>query len=380
MKILFQLGAFIASKVPHEAAEKVEAFCLRQRLSRSEQIDFLMNYSKLKQDGVKDRKAITALREEYSDSLGLEANEVKYCNEALASMQSGAIGIDEGMQRWFDPDLAQVAKTANASKNGSEALKILLEHIEKWQVVKNDVYAAFKKPLLWLAGSMLGTYLVATVGIKALAGDTPKEKWTETALAYDEFGVFLNTYSDVILMFVLLLTAIYFWVMFFYVGESRRYLDKYVPGFAFYQASQASRFFSIMAVLVSPNGGKLTLKPALEQFEGNDDLTSDYLAEHVAEMLELSERGRFALEQLDTGLLPKRMRVRLGVAGKTSGGLSMSDTFDSIANNLSSDFGHSMAKTVTRYFNVAKIISILLLMGAISAALDGVFGRLDAFL
>lgn len=379
MDIIFETTAKLLSRLPYEWAEKAERFFLRLRMSRTEQVEFLMNYSKLRHDGILDKKALQALREEYLESMGPDSNEVKYCNIALEGLRDGFIGIDDAMNRWFDPDLAQVARTANVAKNGAEALDTLLKNIDEWRKVKVNILQKVLAPMQWVLLALSGTYIVATKGIRAVAGDVPKSEWTPLARFYDELGLFLTVYTTPIMFVLLVLIVCYCWSLFNYVGEQRTNLDKYVPGFGFYQAVQASKFFSIMAVLVSPKGGQLKLKQALEEFEENPDLMSKYLGEHISEMLEMSEKGKFSLEQLNTGLLPKRMRVRLGVAGKTSGGLTMTETFDSIAKNLASDYGSAMAKSLSKYLTVAKVVALFLLVGAIAASLDGVFTRIEMF-
>ncbi len=380
MSFIVEGAAKLVSFIPGELAEKLAESILRHRMSRIEQIEFLKNYSKLKADGFKDRKTLEAMYEEYSESLGEDSNEARFCIEALKGLEEGSIGIDDAMRRWFDPDLSQVIRASTVSENGLLALTKLLKQVDAWQAVKKEIREESRKPLGWISAGIGGTLIVATKGISAAAGDIPREEWSSIAQMYDSLGGWIMANGNMLLLLVGMAVATYMYFMHFYDGPSRGFMDRHVPGFGFYQAGQASRFFSVMSVLISPECGKMRLKQALDEFEDNNDLITPYLGLHIDEMLSRTEQGRFALEQLDTGLLPPRMRVRLGIAGKTSDGTTMAATFDDISENLADDYGAVIIKKIKGSMTLVKFVSTILLIGAFSAGLDAAFARVDAML
>lgn len=371
--VALKLAAFI----PGEIGEKARIKEKRLRISRDRQIDILRNFSNLLSEGGKVRSILTILEREYLKAHGPDHAEVKFFRSALSSIKAG-ISLDEAMREWFDPDLSQVMRATFSAKNGAGALDSLLSQVERWEAVSKKIRSALKTPLIVIIGSSVFTMVISVWGIDMLAGDTPKEHWTEIAIAYANFGDWLEDNNKYVLLMFAWLVGIYFYALFAIDGERRVVLDKYVPGFSFYQASQASRFFSVMSVLVSPQGGAMHLKRALSEFEENTDLISSYLEEHVQIMLDRCQRGEFNYEQLNTGLLPPNLQVRLGVAASSSKGLTLAGAFENISKHLADDYGQLLINRVSNSMNYILFASLMLTVMGISAALDGVFSRLEA--
>jgi hypothetical protein len=61
-------------------------------------------------------------------------------------------------------------------------------------------------------------------------------------------------------------------------------------------------------------------------------------------MLDMTQEGSTEFRQLDTGLLPLRLRVRLHVSGK-AGAASALDIFSVIASHAGEDFDDAIQKT-----------------------------------
>lgn len=76
---------------------------------------------------------------------------------------------------------------------------------------------------------------------------------------------------------------------------------------------------------------------------------SPFLQDHLDEMLHKTQRGESEFQQLDTGLLPLELRIRLQVSGQRGGG-SSTEIFNIISNNATKDFGRAILKTS----NIAK--------------------------
>jgi type II secretory pathway component PulF len=347
------------------------------RMSRDQQIEFLRYYADLSSEGFKTRKVLEALEREFSKAIGEKAEEVLFCREALEKVEEGTTGIDDAMRDWFEPDLVQVLRVSTVSRNASVALNQLLEQVSLWEKVMGEIMSALRKPVSMILMTVGATLFISIKGIGALAGDTPKADWTEMAILYDDFGLWVVANYKVITLVCAWVVVIYIYSMLKLIGEHRRTLDTIVPGYGLYQANQAARFFTIMAVLVSPNGGKMRMRTALEEFENNADLMSDYLFEHIQEMLDRCETGRFSTEQLNTGLLPLRMQIRLGVAASTTDGLSMADAFNTISRNLAKDYGQTMVTKISRAMNLVKAVVAIAVVGAVSAGMDGVFSRME---
>ncbi|HAS8195719.1 TPA: hypothetical protein I7682_17715 [Vibrio vulnificus] len=350
-------------------AESLYMYLGRRRIERSQQIEMLQNYAQLKADRIPDIEAVTIMLTEYSDVLGSDCAESQFCKEAKEGLEDGSIGIDGVMRNWFAPELAMVVMASKKTRNSS-ALKDLIERTGKWQKIKSGLIAEARKPLVYIFLCALGTIGLATKGIPFLLDGVPRKEWTLVIELYASLGEFLERFFYPFTILLLTIMVAYLYVMKYYNGEHRRTLDRYVPGYGFYQADQASRFFSIMAILISPKGAKMKLNPALEEFEMNPELMSDYLSAHVSEMLDNTSEGDFNLDQLNTGLLPARMKIRLAVLGRTSNKLNVAETFDAIASNLAVSHGEVLLKKVQRFANAVRFAMILTGMGMLAVVME----------
>ncbi|MDK9774199.1 hypothetical protein [Vibrio sp. B181a] len=377
------------SVFPHVLFDDIDLWLKRRRLTALQQAEFVEFYSELKLSGTMDKEALEALRDEYESSYGKDCMQYEFCVVALNGMGAGDGGLDKAMTDWFYPELAMIVKTANhARKNrkgnyGDEMehsespLQLLLNHENERQRIAKKLRGIFKKPVLLVTLSLLSTYVAAMYGVSAFAGDTPKSEWSAIALAYDSFGHWLAEWTRPIIACVFGVMAAYLYGCRWYDGEYRLELDKCIPGYSYYQAKVAGQFFSIMSVLVSPNGGAMKLKEALNEFQSNEALMTPYIGIHVDEMISRSGSGEFNLEQLDTGLLPKRVKMRLRVAGRSQKGLTTHLAFQTISENLARDYGDAIVKRVDKSMAVVWIVSLLLMIGAFVACLDGAFAKLD---
>lgn len=377
---------------PHAVLDEVELWLKRRRLSSVQQAELVEFYSDLKASGTKDKEALEALRDEYEASYGKDCLQCQFCRVALEGMGAGDGGLGQAMTEWFQPELALIVKTASyarsnrndsysdkgsSSEMSESPLQLLLKHETERRRIAKELRAIFKKPVMMIAISLLVTYIAAMYGVSAFAGDTPKEEWSSIAIAYDSFGLWLNTWTKPILMAMAGLAAAYLFGCFWYDGEYRLDLDKWIPGYSYYQAKVAGQFFSIMSVLVSPNGGAMKLKEALGEFQSNESLMSPYIGIHIDEMMSRCGSGEFELGQLDTGLLPSRVKMRLRVAGRAQNGLTTHLAFETIAENLAKDYGDAIVKRVNNSMTVVYIITVILMLGAFVACLDGAFAKLD---
>ncbi|ENN6469965.1 hypothetical protein AB9X29_003766 [Vibrio vulnificus] len=363
----------------------------RRRLSRDEQIEILEMLTAMKEAGATDKPAVSALNEEYEEEYGKECLQCEFFRMALKSIGSGS-SLDAAMNEWFAPDLSMIVRTAAAARVGDKAhqdesyknmerpLTTLLRLSTERQKVMNDLLKEFKKPFFSILMGLAATYGAARYGVRMMAGDTPRSEWSLLARMYDAFGTWMGQWMDVLFVLFALFVVAYFYCLKFYDGEYRLLMDKWVPGFSFYQAVVAGQFFAVMSVLVSPIGGRMKLKEALSEFSSNDNLNNPYISLHIDEMLYRCGDGSFELDQLDTGLLPSRMKIRLSVAGRSKQGLSVAKTFEDIANNLSHDFAMVTVRRMRGSMKTINAISLLLLAGAMFAIMDGGFAKLDTVL
>jgi hypothetical protein len=380
--------------------EDVLVWAKRKRISREEQVEFLEFYSSLKSAGIYDKDALMALREEFESAYGAECAQCQFCKEALLGISTGVDSLDLIMHEWFESDLSIVVRTAtnarrsqsnshNEPTNATASSPVLvanvspLERLLKQAIERREIgqslRSAFKKPVLMIGSSLLVTYIVAVYAVEAFAGETPKSEWSSLALFYDAMGAFLARWTDVFLAGLVVFVGTYYYLAKYYDGEYRLQLDSWVPGYSYFQAMWGGEFFSIMSVLVSPTGGQFKLKEALVEYQKNDSLMSPYIALHVEEMLRRCGSGEFELSQLDTGLLPNRMKVRLRVAGRSKNGMSVSSAFEEIACNLGKDYGVVIVNRVKGAMAMVNCFTLVLMAGAGFACMDGAFAKLDQF-
>ncbi|TVN03447.1 hypothetical protein FPV63_12555 [Vibrio cholerae] len=380
IQLFCALFAPILNLIPGVIAERLHVFCLRHRMTRKEQVYFLQNYAKLISDGFKINEALTILKTEYLETLGKDCSEVKFCTEALRQMgDEGALSVSDAMSNWFFPVFTQVISVSTTSKNTSQALEDLLENFNRWEAVRKELLSILKTPVLLTVGSLFATTMISMYGLELVGGDKFEKNLTDLSAFFHAYGVWAEQNIKLVLLVMLFLTLVYFYALFNVNSDFRRVLDSKIPGFGLYQAFQAANFYTIMAILVSPSGGNLKLKEALEEFENNNDLTSDYLATHIAEMFRRAEiDGLSNLEQLNTGLLPLKMKIRLGIAGKTKGGLTMVTTFQSISQNLAEDYKDQIKHRMRNLSQSAMFFSVVLVFFSVLAMLDVAFSRLDS--
>lgn len=380
IQLLCAVFAPLLNIIPGATAERLHLFCLRHRMTRKDQIYFLQNYAKLITDGFMIIEALTILKREYQQTLGQDCTEVGFCNEALRMMgDDGVLSLSEAMGSWFNPVFIQVISVSTTSKNTSQALDELLKNFDRWEEVRKELMGIAKTPVLWIVGAVSLASSVSIYGLPLLGGDKFTEKMTPLTEYFYHYGVWVERNGNLILLLLLAGILSYLYVLFNVNGDVRRTLDTRVPGFGLYQAFQAANFYTIMAVLVSPKGGCLKLKEALEAFEDNSDICSDYLETHVTEMFRKAEmEGMSDMEQLNTGLLPLKMKIRLGVAGKTKNGLTMVTTFQSISQHLAEDYRDQLKHRVKRIFNLIMVFSVSLGVASILAMLDAAFSRIDS--
>ncbi|EOV6284256.1 hypothetical protein ACOQ0N_004180 [Vibrio parahaemolyticus] len=377
---------------PHTLLDDIELWLKRHRLTHDQQSELVEFYSDLKASGTKDKEALEALKDEYEASYGKDCLQCQFCRVALEGMGAGDGGLDHAMTEWFQPELALIVKTATRARtnrtdtktskgkgiDGKESpLQLLLKHETERRRIAKELRTIFKKPVMLIAISLFATYVAAMYGVSAFAGDTPKEEWSSIAIAYDSFGHWLDAWTQPILMVLGFIVVAYFYGCRWYDGEFRLELDKYVPGYSYYQAKVAGQFFSIMSVLVSPNGGAMKLKEALIEFQSSESLMSPYIGIHIDEMMSRCGSGEFELGQLDTGLLPSRVKMRLRVAGRAQNGLTTHLAFETISEHLAKDYGDAIVKRVNQSMTAVYMVTILLMLGAFVACLDGAFAKLD---
>jgi type II secretory pathway component PulF len=306
----------------------------------SQQSEFLDNYISLKgaEDETQspDREVFEAMKEIYIEVVSEYCFEVVICNDVISKLSQGD-SVSTALSPYLNRDVVLAFKATYEVGKTEFGIRQVIININQQNKIKKEFFAKIRKGsiifffgiafLIGISSYMLPQF-VAMVDISELDDFTR---------AFFDFGVFIKDKGDTIFCSFLCLLAAYIYSLANVFGKARDIIEKsplfimYLP----YRSFAANRFFNMLTLLKSSG---LSLRQSLEII---DDEVSPYMQYHIDEMLDMTRVGVSNLEQLDTGLLTPRLRIRLKAAG-VRGGDNIDDTFNSIAKKASEDFEKSI--------------------------------------
>ncbi|MNG99280.1 hypothetical protein D3C79_584450 [compost metagenome] len=172
------------------------------------------------------------------------------------------------------------------------------------------------------------------------------------------FGVFMEKYWPIIVVVVVGLFITYKLTVRTWTGEYRKLADKYLPPYQIATLMLSFNLFGVLALLAS-SGSKV--KACLEIMLPN---ASDYTRWHLEQMLDMTSSGVYGLLQLETGLLPPRLKLRLRIASK-SGVSDQAKIFHIIAHESFEDFEASMEKPRVAIGSFFLLLGVFMLGGGL---------------
>ncbi|MBS0044634.1 hypothetical protein KFE26_20405 [Shewanella sp. M16] len=359
-------------------------FISGSKLSRRQQIDFILLWAKLKRTKISDRSILEALNQDYINVYGPDCIQSQFCISAQHSLRAwadGRGGFDQAMGGWFDDDIIVIVSAVIASDDSQHAIQKLFTQLTQWDVIKQKIIMSvfFNTLFLLFVASVFIGLTFGSVIVKENM-DIANHQIEGIGLFFIECNAFFTSYYLLILAFIILLVTSWAWTMFFYVGEHRNTLDNHMPFFGFYRANEASRFFLILSLLVT--SGQRSLRDALDSLiESN--LCSLYIQSHIQEMLyrlehqglDVNQSGNRSatFDKIDTGLLPPMLRMQLLAMQRQKSVAHQSEVLTIIADNLVEDGGEYLVKKVTVLGKVITYSSLFFVMICIVLFLDYIY-------
>lgn len=313
---------------------KISAFTQFRTLlfSTNRQMEFLDNYLSLKGDEdspLSDKDVFLGVKEVYSEIFNESRFEVLICDFVIDSLARGE-SVHEALAPFLDRDIVLAFKATAEVGQTDYGLKQVIKNITAQNEMQKSFLKSIKRGLVFLVIGILFVLGVSTFALPAMMEMLDKSDLDPMALYFLDLNIFLEANGARVTLVVILLVSIYLYSLKNWHGKSRDLVDNfflYKP----YKGFAANRFFNMLTLLKS---SKLSLRQSLEVIDGE---TSPFMQHHLEQMLDMTREGGYNLEQLDTGLLTPRLKVRLKAAGM-SGNDNMDEVFGRIASSASEDF------------------------------------------
>lgn len=297
----------------------------------SRQFEFLTNYTSLKTDVdgndiLPVKQVLEGLLSIYLSECGVDSIEYKVCKAMLAKLGEG-LSIFETMEEWFHPDICLTYQISLAAGSQRKGVNAIIESMRQQNARKMNFIKAMVLPvILCVAGISVAS--IISIGILPTFFYSAEERENATGLVR-----FVIKLGEIVSDFWPLMTfgLLPFLIGFIYLTPRKGLTE-------IYRNFTAGRFYSLLSLLI--NSG-LTVKESLLIIQPH---VSVYLQEHIENMLSGTQEGSTEFKQLDTGLLPLKLRVRLHVSGKSKA-VAANGVFAIIAEHAGKDFDEAIEKT-----------------------------------
>ncbi len=307
------------------------------------QEEFLDNYLSLKNSGQKnqmpDSMVFQYIKEIYTEINSESAFEVQICDRVIEEVSRGG-RLDFALAPFLDDDIVLAFKATYEVGQTEFGIRQVLKNIKQQTEMKKLFISRVRKGLVFFTIGILFVLAMSNMAIPQMLQLVSENELDALATFYLNLGKFIEQDGDKLLFGIIAFIAVYIYVLPNVYGKPREILEKSILSFLFtpYRGFVANRFFNMLTLLKS---SKLSLRQSLDVI---DDEVPPYLQHHLEQMLDMTRLGVSNLEQLDTGLLTPRLRIRLKSAGIT-GGDNIDDVFSSIASKANEDFEKSLSST-----------------------------------
>lgn len=319
------------------------------------QFAYLLNFTQLVsadngEETMGAKEALTVLRRIYAEQAGEDTNEVKMTDEFLSNWRDGD-DIHEAMEEWFHPDICLTYRASTEAGAGVAGVNHIIDVMREQNAQKRRFFISMVVPFALMSVGLTMFTFVSTSVIPSFFSSP-----SDLAKA----GIFVHAVmacGDIlvkVLPLVLLLSPVIIAVLVYFMPRKGL--------FSVYRNFAAGRFFALFSLLIQSN---VSIREALQLLIAH---VPPFLQEHLDEMLFKTQHGVTEFQQLDTGLLPVELRIRLQVSGEKGGG-SSSEIFNVIAQNATKDFGNA----IERASAVAKWSMMLSGIGLLFVGLGSIF-------
>lgn len=302
-----------------------QSFTVKRGFGRKAQASFLMHFlsirgnSSLRKENPEVLQTMMRLYKE-SDSMGTE--KLHLVAKVLHERTKEGLQLHRAMGDLFASSFTMIMKAA-ASKSLSQAEDaqellnkaiqtatedaIQVASVQSWVRIKMLVSIVF----CW--ASMKGAHY-GSVHYQNLKSENPDiDRFIEIPHKLYYMGDLVNEYALIAFTLFISLAITIRWLCHNWMGDARNELDSILPPFVIYKYISGLNIFSGLTLLIS-----------YVQYETIDAINSlypsasKYEKQHLLLMKKMLSEGRKGTEQLDTGLLPKALKLTLKIAGEGS--------------------------------------------------------------
>lgn len=320
------------------------------------QFDFIETYCSLKSNGsqkISDRITLQTMLDLMTEEYGFGSIQAVVCRSLLTGLKEGDT-LSHAMRGWFNEDIIQVFDATYQGSNLKDTMRTLLSRMTDHNKLKGNFFTGLIMPIMIIVYGLGVTLMVSIMFIPTIKESVKIEEMGMIVKFYAFIGDMLTNYGLTIIAFIAFLLGSFFYSLNHWNGSSRMAADK-TPFYGVYSAFAANKLFGVLTLLVESG---VSLRQALEIIART---STPYMAWHIDQMLEMTRQGEFGLLQLETGLLPSRLRLRMRVAGAQSNSQTGS-VFSSIAEGASDDFiAHvkMVQRTLSAIFLIIGLLMIL---------------------
>ncbi|GIC77217.1 type II secretion system F family protein [Moritella sp. F3] len=298
--------------------------------TNNRQFDFLDNYLALKGVGEKqmpDKNVISGIKEVYSETVSEHCLEVYMCDFIEDVLKNGG-NMAEALEPFLDPKIIMAFRATYSVGKTTYGIKQVIKNIKGQAELRKSFRKSIQSGLMFFFAGITVVTVVSSQFLPMLLGMVDESNVDGLTLFYKDLGIFIDNNLFKIMIGLVLCVISYIISLPIWVGPSRSAADSLFL-YSIYQSFAANQFFNMLTLLKT---GSLSLRQSLETILED---STPYMEYHIEQMLDMTRTGSTDLEQLNTGLLPPRLQVRLKIAGMQNG--SMDSVFELIAETASSD-------------------------------------------
>lgn len=338
---------------------------------RDQQIEFIENYISLKVNNnriMKDRDLLIGLKDLYQAQYGEANTTVKIISLLLEKITEG-LSLPEAMGPFFRPDIVQVFSASYNSRAGFDEVRGLVQRIINGDKLVSAFLGAISFPIFFLFATIClflftgGFFLPMTIDM--IEKDAIDSLMTFSMVV----SSFVIDYWYLVLLPFILLIGAYIYSRQNWFSDGRNWADENLPPYQVMALLYSYNIFGILSMLSSSglksesSGTKISIRKAIETML---ETATPYAAWHLRQMLDMTSGGVFGLLQLETGLLPTRLKMRLRIA-QLSGISDQSELLAVIAAESFGDFEKALQKPRTLIRNICLLLGAVIMILAIYA-------------
>lgn len=338
---------------------------------RDQQIEFIENYISLKVNNnriMKDRDLLIGLKDLYQAQYGEANTTVKIISLLLEKITEG-VSLPEAMGPFFRPDIVQVFSASYSSRAGFDEVRGLIQRIINGDKLVSAFLGAISFPIFFLFVTIClflftgGFFIPMTI-------DMIEKDAIDSLMTFSmNVSSFVIDYWYIVLLPFILLIGAYIYSRQNWFSDRRNWADENLPPYQVMALLYSYNIFGILSMLSSSglksesSGTKISIRKAIETML---ETATPYAAWHLRQMLDMTSGGVFGLLQLETGLLPTRLKMRLRIA-QLSGISDQSELLAVIAAESFGDFEKALQKPRTLIRNICLLLGAVIMILAIYA-------------